>query len=101
MKLTFLGLHVEMIVKESLEDPADVLLMLFQWPRENEDIVKIYKYKLIKHVPENVVYRGLEHSGVIGEPERHYQILLFACGSVEGRLPFVPLSDPHEMVSVA
>ncbi len=30
MKLTFLQLYVEMIVKESLEDPADMPLMLLQ-----------------------------------------------------------------------
>ncbi len=70
MKLTFLRLYVEMIVKESLEDPADMPLMLLQWSRENEDIIKIYEDELIKHVPENVIYKCLKYS--VGEPKRHH-----------------------------
>ncbi len=72
MKLTFLRLYVEMIVQESLEDPADMPFMLLQWSRDNEDIIKIYEDKLIKHVPENVIYKCLEYSSQLVSPEWHH-----------------------------
>lgn len=36
------------------------LLMLFQGPGENEDIIKIYKYKLFKQILQHFIYEGLE-----------------------------------------
>lgn len=56
---------------------------------------------LIQHVTEDVIHKGLEHNGSIGETKRHDQIFIMANVGVEGGPPFVPFMNANQVVGVA
>ena len=101
MELTFLCLYIQGVLQEALEDRLDMMNVLLFGPGEDEYIIKIHKDISVEHVSEHIIDEGLEHSRSIGEPERHHQVFVMSCRGVEGRLPLIPLSDPHQMVGVA
>lgn len=76
MEVTLLNLDEQGVLEEMLEDGLDVL---FLGLRENQNVIKLYKDKLVKHVLEHVADQGLEYSRCTGEPERHDEIFVVAC----------------------
>ena len=66
MEFAFLCFHKEMILQQSLQDLADMLDMFREIPRENENIMQVNKDKAVQHVPEDIIYQGLEDSRGIG-----------------------------------
>jgi hypothetical protein len=77
---------------------SDVENVFLGRKRENKDVVEVDE--TIQHVPEHIVYRGLENSGSVGEPKRHDQVLIMSTGRIEGHLPLVSLADPNKVVVV-
>lgn len=48
----------------------------------------------------NLFNMSPKHGGGVGESERHHEVLEMAQRGVESSLPFVPLSNPHQMVCI-
>lgn len=68
---------------------------------EDQDVIQVHEDVLIKHVAEDVVDEGLEHSRSVGETKRHDQVFIMANRGVERRLPFVPFTDANKVVGIA
>lgn len=96
MKLTLLQFRVQLVLDEPLEDGSNLLHMVSQGVRINQDIVDVHYY-----VSEHVVYEQLEDGRTVRQAERHDQIFIVPCGGGEGRLPLVPLPVMDEVVRTA
>ena len=84
-----------------LEHSPDMMDMLMQSLREDQNVIEIDEDKLVEHVSEHVLKQGLKNSRGIGEAEGHYQVLVMPRRSVKCRFPFISLSDPDQMVGIA
>ena len=67
---------------------------------KHKDIIKVYKYESVQHVPENVIYQGLEHSRSVSQSERHHQVFVVPTSHVKDGLSLIPFPDPYQMVGV-
>src|SRR5882672_4145106 len=83
---------------QTFQDALDVDLMIFQGIGEDEDIVEVYHYKDVSHVSEDMIHKGLKHSGGIGESHGHNQEFERAISGVKGCLPLVASGDVHIVV---
>src|SRR5436853_914133 len=81
--------------QHSLDQCDMVLLTLAVY----QDIVKVYDYTHIDHIPEYIIHHILECSGSVGQAERHDQILIMTISRPECCLPFVAFLDPDQIVS--
>ena len=100
MEKTLIGVGIEMMLLESLEDFSDMALVFFFGVRVDEYVIKVYQYTNIKQVAKNVIHEVLECSGCVGESKRHYTPFEGAIASLESRLPFVALPDLDQMVGM-
>ncbi len=68
---------------------------------EDQDVFEVNKDKPIDHAPEHVVDECLEDRQGVGKAERHDQIFKMPSRGVKGGLPFVPLPNPNQVISIA
>ena len=59
-ELTFLGLHEQAVLQESLQDQPNMGLVLFRTLGEDEDVIQVDEGESVDHVPEDVIDEGLE-----------------------------------------
>ena len=64
---------MKVILVQPIQDTLDVNLVVFQRIGEDEDIIEVDHYEDVGHILEDMVHKGLKHSGCIGEPHRHDQ----------------------------
>ena len=100
MEETLIGMGVEMMLSEALENFSDMASVFFLGVRVDEYVIEVHQYTNIKQVTEDVIHEVLESSGCIGESKRHYTPFEGAIASPESCLPFVTLSDSDQMVGV-
>lgn len=82
MESAFLQLSVQLMGEQSPEDHPDMLDVLFQGVRVDEDVVKIYKCPTAYHVPQHIVDELLGGCRSIAQTEGHHQTLIVISGSV-------------------
>ncbi len=68
--------------------------------RVDEDVVKVYDYRNVKHVSENIVHKVLECPGSIGESKRHDMPFKEAISGLEGCFPFIIFGYVYKMISM-
>ncbi|KAG5348809.1 hypothetical protein C0989_008006 [Termitomyces sp. Mn162] len=78
---------------------ADMLRMLRQRIRVDQDIVQIYDDKDVIHVMEDVVHEVLEGGGGVSHSKGHYKILKEAVAGAKGGLPFMSRGDLDVVVA--
>ena len=59
-----------------LEDLSDMEDMFLRRVGKHEDVINVDEYEPVQHVPENIVYRGLEHSRGFGHSEWQHQVFV-------------------------
>jgi len=96
MEGAFLYLEIEAVLQETLDDHTNMLDVLLNTPGEHQHVIKVQDNEYVQHV----IHEGLKDGGGVGEAEGHDEVLVVTPGSLEGGLPFIPLSDAHKMVSV-
>ena len=74
-------------------------LVIFKGFGEDKDIIKADHYEDVSHISEDVVHKGLKHSGCIGEPHRHNQGLERAIAHSEGGFPLMASCDVNIVVA--
>ena len=89
------------VLQQVLEYQADVAGVLRRGLGEDQDVVQVDHDEDVEEIPQHVINQGLENSWSVSQPERHDEVLKVTQVSVKPRLPFVPLSDPYQMVCVA
>ncbi len=67
----------------------------------DEDVVKVYDYRNVKHVSKNIVHKALECRGSVGEPKRHDTPFKGAVMGLEGCFPFITFSYAYKMISMS
>ncbi len=67
----------------------------------DEDVIKVYNYRNIKHVSEKIVHEVLECRGSIGESKRHDTPFEGAVMGLEGCFPFVTFGYAYKMISMS
>ena len=87
---TLIGVGVEMMLSEALENFSDMASVFFLGVRVDEYVIEVYQYTNIEQVTEDVIHEALESSRSIGESERHYAPLKGAVASPESRLHSSP-----------
>lgn len=68
---------------------------------EDQDVVVVHKDEAVDYVSDYIIDKGLKEGRGVGQAEGHNKVLVVPGWSVERCLPFVPLSDVDQMVSVA
>ena len=97
---TLIGMGIEVMLSEALENFSDMALVFFLRVGVDEYVIEVHQYTNIEQVAEDVIHEALESSGCIGESERHYMPFKGAIASLESCLPFVALSDSDQMVGM-
>ncbi len=68
---------------------------------EDQDVVKVNKNKPIDHVSKHAVDECLEDRRGVRKAKRHDQLFKMPGMGVKGGLPFVPLPNPNQVISIA
>ncbi|CAL8320347.1 unnamed protein product [Lota lota] len=68
-ELTFLSLHITLVLQQALQNRADVGLMPGEISREYKDVVNVDEE--VEKVSKNVIHQGLRNSGGQGSSEGH------------------------------
>ena len=100
MEEAFIGMGVEVMLSEVLENFSDMALVLFFGVRVDKYVVQVHQYANIEQVAKNIIHKVLESSGCIGESKGHYVPFKRAIASPESCLPFVAFMDLDQMVGV-
>ncbi len=66
----------------------------------NEDVDKVYDYRNVKHVSEDIIHEVLECCGSIDESKRHDTPFKGAVTGPEGCFPFVTFGYAYKMISM-
>jgi len=74
--------------------------MLSKVVRVDQDVIQIDYDLKVYHIHKYVVHKPLKSCRGISKPFRHYQPLEGPVLGLESGLPFVPSSDPYQMVCV-
>ncbi|MEE6465807.1 hypothetical protein FKM82_006707 [Ascaphus truei] len=77
---------------------SDMRNMLLFRLRKNQYIVQIHDHKPDEKIPEYLVHEVLEDGRGITEFKGHDEILVVTLTSIEGRLPFIALANPYQVV---
>src|SRR5882724_11256416 len=93
------GFGVQVVFAKTFQDSLDMNPILFQLFGEYEDIIEVYHYEDVSHVLEDVVHKGLERSGSIGESHRHDQEFEGAIARPEGCFPLMARCDTNIVVA--
>jgi hypothetical protein len=100
MECAFVRFDIQLVLQKTLED-LPITADMFLWRvGKHEDIIKVDEYEPVQHVPENVVYQGLEHSRSVGQSKRYHQVFVVPANCVKVGLPLIPLPDLYHMVGV-
>ena len=67
----------------------------------DKDVIEVYYHKNIELLCQNLIDIALKHDRYVGQSKKHYLILEMAIASLEGRLPFISLSDLHPIISIS
>ena len=67
----------------------------------NEDVIKIYYYKNIKLLYEDLVDVALKRSWHISQSKRHHLILKMAIAGPEDRFLFIIFADLYSMIDIS
>lgn len=59
-----------------------------------------YNHKTTQKIPEDIIHKVLEDIWGITKPRRHYQIFIIPCVGIKVCLPFIPLSDPDNVIHI-
>ena len=100
MEETLIGVGIEVMLSEALENFLDMALVFFLRVRVDEYVIKVHQYSDIEQVAKDIIHEVLESGGCVGESERHYMPFEGAIASLESCLPFIALSDLDQMVGV-
>lgn len=101
MEGTFLRLEDEVMFSEALEDLSNVMAMFGQARGIDQDIIDVDDHGKMKEFPEHLMHKVLEYGGGIYQTLRHDQVLVVSSGGHKGRLPFVALTYPDEVIRAA
>jgi len=95
LELALVGMEVELVLLQQLQNAAVDLPMLFKGFCEDEDVVQVdHDHAFRDEVLEDVVHHRLEGGGTVREPEEHDKGLVQAAVGLEGRLPLVSFLYP-------
>ena len=72
--------------------------MLGKVIRVDQDVIQIDNDLKVYHICKDVIHELLKSCRGISKPFRHYQPLEGPISGPKGGLPFVPSSDPYQMV---
>ena len=100
MEETLIGVGVEVMLLEVVENFSDMPSVFFLRVGVDENVIEVHQYTNIKQVTKDVIHEALESGGCIGESERHYVPFKGAVASLESCLPFIALSDLDQMVGM-
>ena len=78
---------------KSVEDPWNVLQVIFPTFVENEDVVQIYNHKIIGEILQDIILQYHEICWSISQPKRNDQPFEKVIFRLEGSLPDIGLSD--------
>lgn len=78
-----------------------MLIVLLLHLRKDQNAVQVYENEFVQHVVEEVIYQRLEDNEGVGECERHDKRVEMSQRGVKGHLPFIPLTDPRQIIGVA
>lgn len=67
--------------------------------RENQDIIKVNKNKMIRHVSQNIIDQSLKCCRGIGKTKGHDTVFKMSKVSVESGFPFVTLFTLDQVVA--
>jgi hypothetical protein len=71
VELAFFGVHVEVVMPESLQDLSYVATVVFHHLGVDEDVIGVDHHEDIGHVVEDIIHEILEG---VGHSEWHYQV---------------------------
>jgi len=74
---------------ECLDNLLDVVEVLFPTLVEDQDVIQVYKYKLVGEWVQYVIHEPHEYCTSICQPERHNQPFEKALLGFEGNLPHI------------
>jgi len=90
LKLTLVGMEVELMFLQQFQNLAGDLPVLFKGLCEDEDVVQIdHDHAFRDEVLEDVVHHRLEGGGTVREAKEHDEGFVQAAVGPEGGLPFV------------
>ena len=90
LKLTLVGMEVEFVLLQQLQNVAGDLPMLFKGLHEDEDVIQIdHDYAFRDEILKDVVYHGLKGGGTVRKAEGHDKGFIQAVVGTEGGLPLV------------
>ena len=75
--------------------------MFFLGLGEDQYVIQVNKHKLADQVPKDIVNQALEDGQSVRESKRHEKIFPVSRWGIEGRLPFIPLSNACQVLGVA
>jgi len=95
LKFAFVGMEVELMLLQQLQNAAGDLEVLFKGFHEDEDVVQIdHDHAFRDEVLEDVIHHRLEGGRTVREAEEHDKGLVQATVGPEGSLPFISFLYP-------
>jgi len=95
LELALVGMEVELMLLQQLQNAVGDLPVLFKGLREDEDVVQIdHDHAFRDEVLKDVVHHCLEGGRTVREAEEHDEGLIQAAVGPEGSLPFVSFLYP-------
>src|SRR5712664_1688814 len=100
-KRAFLGLEVEPMSAEDVEDPYyNGMMFLLCLTAEDEDVIHVDDYdSFVYELSEDVIHHRLERCQTVSETKEHDKGFGQASVCLKGRLPLISVFDPHIIVS--
>ena len=83
-----------------MKDLSDICGVFLQAFEEDQYVIQVDEYKLVYHVPENVIYESLENSRNVRQAKRHHQVFPVPSRIVKRCFPLIPFSDANQVISV-
>lgn len=62
---------MELISKEAIKNEADVVFVLVDTLRKNEDVVKVDKHARVQQIKKHTMHSTLKGAGRVTKPKRH------------------------------
>ena len=84
-----------------LYHPLNGFYMLFAFVFDiDKNIIKIYYYKHVKLLCQDLINVTLECGHCIDQSKTHHLVLEILKATLEGRLLFIAFPDPHLMINI-
>jgi hypothetical protein len=98
MEFTLFQFGVKSNLPKLLQNQTYMTLLVLHGDWENEDVINVTYHKIIQVLMKDIVYKMLENNRCVNKTKWHHNIFKMAIMDFECCLPFIALSNVHQVV---